>query len=119
MPSNGPRRVVTRVATAVATAVAIVVVLPGTVPAAAHGQDAPRGAALLGQARASIGGEQRLAGVRTLQVTGTFRRVVGGNDTEGDFAGAASAHGRRSVECRGRRLVPQRVQRHIRANGRR
>ncbi len=51
----------------------------------AYAQDAPRGAGLLAEARSAIGGDQRLAGVRTLQVTGTFRRVVGGNDTEGDF----------------------------------
>ena len=50
-----------------------------------YAQDAPRGAALLAEARSALGGEQRLAGVRTLQVTGTFRRVVNDNDTEGDF----------------------------------
>jgi len=48
-------------------------------------QDAARGAALIAAARQAIGGESRLAGVRTLHVTGTFRRVIGANDTEGDF----------------------------------
>ena len=37
------------------------------------------------EARPAIGGAERLEGVRTLQVTGIFRRVVDGNDTEGDF----------------------------------
>jgi hypothetical protein len=50
-----------------------------------YAQDAPRGAALLAESRSALGGEQRLAGVRTLQVVGTFRRVVGDSDTEGDF----------------------------------
>ena len=35
-------------------------------------------------ARQALGGKG-LEAVKTLQVTGTFRRVVGGNDTEGDF----------------------------------
>jgi hypothetical protein len=47
-------------------------------------QDAARGAALLEQTRQALGAKG-LAGVKTLQVTGTFRRVVGGSDTEGDF----------------------------------
>ena len=49
-----------------------------------YAQDAARGAALLSLAQQAVGGE-RLASVKTLQVTGTFRRVAGGNDTEGDF----------------------------------
>jgi hypothetical protein len=52
--------------------------------ATATAQDAARGAALLALAQQAVGGKS-LAGVKTLQVTGTFRRVVGGNDTEGDF----------------------------------
>jgi len=48
-------------------------------------QDVDRGAALMAEARSALGGEERLAGVTTLQVTGTFRRVAGGDDTEGDF----------------------------------
>ena len=36
-------------------------------------------------AREAIGGENRLKGVKALQVTGTFRRVIDANDTEGDF----------------------------------
>ena len=49
-----------------------------------NAQDATRGAALLALAQQAVGGKG-LAVVKTLQVTGTFRRVVGGNDTEGDF----------------------------------
>ena len=66
-------------------ATASATLLPGSLPVPVYAQDAPRGAELLAEARSAIGGEQRLLGVRTLQVTGTFRRVVGGDDTEGDF----------------------------------
>jgi len=62
---------------------ATAIVAPGASPV--YAQDAPRGAAVLAEARSALGGEQRLAGVRALQITGTFRRVVGDNDTEGDF----------------------------------
>lgn len=48
-------------------------------------QDAAKGAVLMASAGEAVGGRNRLAGVKTLQVTGTFRRVVGTNDTEGDF----------------------------------
>ena len=66
-------------------ATASATLLPGSVPVPVYAQDAPRGAGLLAEARSAIGGDQRLSSVSTLQVTGTFRRVVGGNDTEGDF----------------------------------
>jgi hypothetical protein len=36
-------------------------------------------------ARQAIGGESRIAAVKTLQVTGTFRRVIANNDTDGDL----------------------------------
>ena len=49
-----------------------------------NAQDAARGSAVLALARQAVGGKG-LDAVKTLQVTGTFRRVVGGNDTEGDF----------------------------------
>ena len=65
-----------------AVLVAVVSLVPVTGGAA---QGAPRGAALLALAQRAIGGAKGLAGVRTLQVTGTFRRVVDNNDTEGDF----------------------------------
>jgi hypothetical protein len=48
-------------------------------------QDEAKGAVLIAAAREAIGGRNRLADVKTLQMTGTFRRVIGGNDTEGDF----------------------------------
>ena len=64
--------------------VALAVALVLTWPAGVNAQDATRGLALLALAQQSIGGKG-LAAVKTLQVTGTFRRVVGGNDTEGDF----------------------------------
>ncbi|NOT25720.1 MAG: hypothetical protein HOP16_06410 [Acidobacteria bacterium] len=48
-------------------------------------QDATRGAALLAVAQQAVGGAKPLAAVKTLQVTGKFRRVVAGNDTDGDF----------------------------------
>ena len=48
-------------------------------------QDASRGAALLALAQQEVGGAKGLAGVKTLHVTGTFRRVAGNSDTEGDF----------------------------------
>ena len=74
-----------RVARAAVVGAAIAIVLTGVVPAPANAQDLSRGATLLGEARTAIGGAERLEGVTTLQVTGTFRRVVDGNDTEGDF----------------------------------
>jgi hypothetical protein len=64
--------------------VALAALLLGTL-APVYAQDRSRGAALLAEARTAIGGAKGLAGVRTLQVTGTFRRVVDNNDTEGDF----------------------------------
>ncbi|MBI4266540.1 MAG: hypothetical protein HY657_19395 [Acidobacteria bacterium] len=53
--------------------------------AGARAQDAAKGQVLLAAARQALGGESRLAGVKTLQVTGTFRRVIGNDDTDGDF----------------------------------
>jgi len=53
--------------------------------AAAPAQDASKGAASMAAARQAIGGENRLAAVKTLQVTGTFRRVIANDDSDGDF----------------------------------
>ena len=64
--------------------VAIASALLGTVVSPVYAQDTSKGAALLALAGNAIG-TKGLSGVRTLQVTGAFRRVVGGNDTEGDF----------------------------------
>jgi hypothetical protein len=65
--------------------VGIAALLVGTVAPSAAAQDASKGAALMAAARQAIGGENRLAAVKTLQVTGTFRRVIGNNDSDGDF----------------------------------
>jgi len=65
--------------------VLITVTLGTAVAAAAPAQDASRGAALMAAARQAIGGENRLAAVKTLQVTGTFRRVIASNDSDGDL----------------------------------
>jgi hypothetical protein len=46
-------------------------------------QDAARGAALLADARRAIGGDDRLAGVKTLDVRGDFKRVAGQTTIEG------------------------------------
>jgi hypothetical protein len=48
-------------------------------------QDAAKGAALLAQARQALGGEDRLAAVRTLDVRGPFRRAAGQNTIEGEL----------------------------------
>lgn len=64
---------------------AIAIALFATVASPVRAQDASKGAALMAAARQAIGGKNRLAAVKTLQVTGTFRRVVDNNDTEGDF----------------------------------
>ena len=43
-----------------------------------------KGTSLLGEARKALGGEERLGGVKTLQINGTFRRSAGNNTLEGD-----------------------------------
>jgi len=55
------------------------------VPTVARAQDASKGAALLAEAQKAVGGADRLAAVKTLHVTGAFRRVIAGNDSDGDF----------------------------------
>jgi len=52
----------------------------------AHAQDAARGASLLAEARKAIGGEDKVAAVKRLQVTGTFLRSTGPDQIiDGDF----------------------------------
>lgn len=53
------------------------------VPAAA--QDAAKGATLLNQARAALGGADKLAAITRLQLSGEFKRAQGNNTQEGDF----------------------------------
>lgn len=62
----------------------IVTALVGVaVPAAA--QDAAKGAMLLNEARAALGGADKLAAVTRLQLSGEFKRAQGNNTQEGDF----------------------------------
>jgi hypothetical protein len=52
----------------------------------AHAQDAAKGAALLAEARKAIGGDDKLAAIKRLQVSGTFLRSTGPDQvTDGDF----------------------------------
>ncbi len=48
-------------------------------------QDAARGAALLADARKALGGDDRLQTVKTLQVSGDFKRMAGQNTIEGEL----------------------------------
>ena len=48
-------------------------------------QDAAKGAALLADARRAIGGEDRVAGVKTLDVRGDFKRVAGQTTIQGEL----------------------------------
>ena len=53
---------------------------------AAHAQDAARGASLLAEARKAIGGEDKVAAIKRLQVSGTFLRSTGPDQViDGDF----------------------------------
>ena len=52
----------------------------------AHAQDTARGASLLAEARKAIGGEDKVAAVKRLQVSGTFLRSTGPDQIiDGDF----------------------------------
>ena len=46
---------------------------------------ADKGMALMAEARKAIGGEDKLRGVKTVQVNGKFKRTGGANTLEGDF----------------------------------
>jgi len=51
-----------------------------------HAQDATKGAMLLAEARKAIGGEDKLAAIKRLQVSGTFLRSTGPDQiVDGDF----------------------------------
>ena len=65
--------------------VAVAIVLLGTVAVPAYAQDAAKGAVLMAAARQAVGGATRLTAVKTLQVTGTFRRVIASSDSDGDI----------------------------------
>src|SRR6187402_1485273 len=53
-------------------------------PQAQEAADAPKGAALLAEARKAIGGEDKLRAVKTLQSEGVYKRTAGNNTQEGD-----------------------------------
>jgi hypothetical protein len=55
---------------------------PASPPPSAEAQ--AKGASLLSEARKVLGGDDRLKGVKTLQLNGTFRRAAGNNTLEGD-----------------------------------
>lgn len=54
-------------------------------PAVVCAQDAAKGASLLADARKAIGGEEKVAAVKRLQASGSFKRAAGNNTLEGDF----------------------------------
>ena len=55
-------------------------------PYPAHAQDAAKGASLLAEARKAIGGDDKLASITRLQVSGTFLRSTGPDQVvDGDF----------------------------------
>ena len=66
-----------------APALAVAALVAAAAPAAA--QDAARGAALLSEARTAVGGEDKLAAIKRLQLNGSFKRAQGNNTQEGDF----------------------------------
>jgi hypothetical protein len=68
-----------------ASGAALVMALVGGLTSMVSAQDTARGAALLAQAQQAVGGRAPLDAAKTLHVTGTFRRVLANNDTEGDF----------------------------------
>jgi hypothetical protein len=63
----------------------IVAALVAITAATASGQDAAKGAALLNDARAALGGADKLAAVKRVQLSGEFKRAQGNNTQEGDF----------------------------------
>jgi len=51
-----------------------------------HAQDAAKGATLLAEARKAIGGDDKLAAIKRLQISGTFLRSTGPDQiVDGDF----------------------------------
>jgi hypothetical protein len=65
---------------------AVVVLAALTTSQPAGAQDAAKGAALLAEARKAIGGDDKLAAIKRLQVSGTFLRSTGPDQiVDGDF----------------------------------
>jgi hypothetical protein len=76
-----------RIARGVSTCVVAAAMVAGSEPAAQAQQpasDLTRGAAVLAEARKALGGEERLAAIKTLQINGTSRRAQGNFNLEGD-----------------------------------
>jgi len=73
-----------RQAPAAISAAVVFAVLTASQPG--HAQDAAKGAALLAEARKAIGGDDKLAAIKRLQVSGTFLRSTGPDQIiDGDF----------------------------------
>ena len=51
----------------------------------AHAQDAAKGASLMSDARKALGGEDKLRGVKTLDVKSDFKRIAGQNTLQGEL----------------------------------
>ena len=67
-------------------ALAVAAIMSGAaVTPALHAQDAAKGSALLAQARNAMGGDPRLAAVKTLDVQGEFKRIAGQTTIEGEL----------------------------------
>jgi|KBSMisStandDraft_5_1062788.scaffolds.fasta_scaffold33158_2 outer membrane lipoprotein-sorting protein len=76
----------TRAALSSVALVALFAGLAGRVSAQDTNQaNAAKGTALMAEARKAIGGEDKLRGVKTVQVNGKFKRTAGANTLEGDF----------------------------------
>ena len=77
--------VMARVVSAVVTPLLVVVaLLIFTTRSAGQTQDTAKGAALLAEARKAVGGEDKLAAVKRLQVKGEMRRGQGNSTLDGD-----------------------------------
>ena len=74
-------RALSRVVTSLLVLMAFVGV---TTRASAQTEDPAKGAALLGEARKAVGGEDKLAAIKRLQVKGEMRRGQGNNTLDGD-----------------------------------
>jgi hypothetical protein len=72
------------VSSSVALVVAAVIVLGFSTLAAGQTEDLAKGASLLAEARKAIGGDDKLAEIKRLQVKGTMRRGQGNLTLEGD-----------------------------------
>src|SRR5262245_31311796 len=74
-----------RVASRVVTSLLVLMAFVGvTTRSSAQTEDPAKGAALLGEARKAVGGEDKLAAIKRLQVKGEMRRGQGNNTLDGD-----------------------------------